>query len=436
MKFPSDFLYGYSNVGYQYEGNTLRGPNIWDNFRPKKNRKPLDTDIMCDGYHRWEEDLDYLIQGRFNFYRLSLSMSRIMENPIDAFSYYNDIINKCHDNGIKIMVTLYHWDMPKFMQDKGGFQSREVLEDFKSYTRMVALNLHNADYFSTVNEPWCIAYLGYYYGSQAPGFKLSDRELMRVIHNINMTHGIMALTLKETWEENSWDRKPIGVCLNPYYAQCLKREVQELAWDFESGIFTSPIFDGCYPKSVMDKGYLPDNIERGDMEVISTPLDFYGINYYFENDCKKKLRFPFSQLNNDKKTPLTQIGWRIVPEGLLILLRKMNRVSHGLDVFVTENGYGGYDCVTSDGDVLDTYRWDYVKLHLEVCHRAIEEGIPLKGYLQWSLTDNFEWSDGYKPRFGGIYIDYDTQERHVKWSMHKYSEYMKEEVDEIGGAEA
>ena len=415
----NDLLFGYSNSSFQYEGRKERGTSIWDTFCrvPRKIKGRANGDVACGGFDRWEEDLTYLRDNKCNAYRFSISWARLMPRPgfvnPEAIKYYQGIIEDCRQSGIKTFATLYHWDMPQWIYDSTdrGWMDRKIVDLFLRYAS-VCFSFLDPDFWITINEPWCISYLGYYYGSQAPGLKVTPYELMGVIHNINLAHGTVVKAYRDLGKS-----APIGISLNPYYAQSSKLEVQETAFDFETGVFTDPIFHGHYPKRVGDKCYFPWNIQEGDMEVISTPIDFYGINYYFENNCKTKRKFPFSQLNNDPNdgVPRNCLGWRIVPEGLLRILRRLNQESGGLPVYITENGYP-----MEGGDVHDQERINYVKAHVEVCRKAIEEGIPVKGYLQWSLTDNFEWRDGYGPRFGGIHIDYETQERTVKDSMKSF----------------
>lgn len=421
----NDFLYGYANSSLQYEGLEGRSRTIWDDFcdTPRKIKGKGKIDIACDGFHRWEEDIDLLAEYGIPAYRISISWARVMTGPVtpssEGIEYYKKIIDYCHEKGIKVFATLYHWELPTFIQEKGGWRDRNIASYFSAYAGVCASCL-SPDAWITINEPWCIAYLGHYYGSHAPGLKLSPEEMMEVVHNINLAHGSAVKLLKEHLNIKT----PVGIAFNPYFAQNPKESVQELAFDFETRIFTDPIFHGRYPQSVIDRGYEPKNINKEvDMQIISTPIDFYGINYYFENNCKTKRKFPFSQLNNDPNdgVPRNMLGWRIVPEGLLRILRKMNEESGGLPVYITENGY------PDEGTFQDIERWNYVIEHIHICERAVEEGIPLKGYFQWSITDNFEWQNGYKPRFGGIHVDFETQERTPKVSMHLYSRYIKEE---------
>lgn len=427
MSFPSDFLFGYSQSGPQVESLDKRGWSIWDQMcdHTRKVHNKWGWEVKTNFDHRWKEEIDILAKYEFNCFRLSLSMSRIMpEKGVisqEGLDFYQSIVEYCHERGIKVLLTLYHWDLPQWIQDEGGWQSREaIVKYFPPYGKACASHIH-PDYWTTINEPWCIAFLGYRYASNAPAIRLEPNEIMDVVHNINLAHGLLLDSIR------SVTNTPVGICFNPYYFPASEDWVRDLHWDLESAIFTSPIFEGKYPEEVEKRGLMPSNIHDWDMQYISKPIDFYGINYYFENTIKKKRTYPFTSNKNADGVPVNSMEWRLIPEGLYRLLVKMDEVSHHLPVFITENGYGDInERIEADGTIHDTERWKYVSEHLHQCLLAIEAGIPLKGYFQWALTDNFEWKEGFKPRFGGVFIDYEHDCKRIeKLSIQCYSEYVR-----------
>jgi beta-glucosidase len=376
-----------------------------------------------DQYHRYGEDIEIMKKMGVQAYRFSISWSRIIPNGVGEINmlgvkYYKDLIAALKEAGIKPVITLYHWDLPQSLEDKGGWRSRETALAFQKYAE-VCFEHFGKDVFQwiTINEPWCVAYLGHFKGNHAPGHT-SLKETILVIHHINLAHGLAVQSYRKMNLNSA-----IGITWNLILDRnATKSEKDLLAMHYshamESRVFTDPVLHGRYPKIITDVFKWEFPIEAGDMEIISLPLDFIGVNYYnehavtYDEDNPKKFAVvPHWEAETD-------MGWPIVPGGLKRLLDWIHIESAGIPLYITENGCAVIDTITEDGRVHDGERINYLLQHLTVCSEAIEAGIPLKGYFAWSLIDNFEWAWGYSKRFGLVYCDVADQKRIMKDSAY------------------
>lgn len=437
--FPENFLWGTATASYQIEGawkEDGKGESIWDRFtHTPGNVVNNDTgDTACDHYHLYTEDVKLLKELGVKTYRLSISWPRIFPEGKGSpnkkgIEFYKNLIKLLIDNGIKPAVTLYHWDLPQRLQDIGGWANREVVDCFEKYACYVFKELGEiVPIWITHNEPWVVSFVGNWFGSHAPGITDFSTALL-VSHNVLLSHGKAV----KAYREMGYDGE-IGITLNMatmYPAS--KNEEDILAAQrsdgFQNRWFADPIFKGKYPEDMIKwyskKVVLPE-VKEEDMEIISTPVDFLGINFYFSNFIKSAPdEWPLELKAVKTGRPETDMGWEIHPEGLYDLLIRLNRDYKGVKILITENGAAFNDIVNREGAVEDDNRLDYIYRHLTQACNAIQDGVNLAGYYVWSLMDNFEWAYGYSKRFGITYVDYSTQQRIIKKSGYWYREVIK-----------
>lgn len=425
--FNKDFVFGVATSSYQIEGGVNEGgrsASIWDTFchTPGKVDNGEHGDIACDHYHLWEQDIEMIHSLAVDAYRLSIAWPRIMPednivNP-EGLAFYEKIINKCHDLGMQVYVTLYHWDLPQYLEDKGGWLNRETAYKFAHYADVVSNHFGDKiDVYTTLNEPFVSAFLGYRWGTHAPGIK-GESEGFLASHHLMLGHGLAMPVLRK----NAPNARH-GVVFNasPAYPETNKdqgaadfNEAENFHW------FIDSVLKGEYPALVADRHitYRPMILE-GDMQIISSPVDYIGINYYSRNVVRYTKNGEIETIKQ-KQAEHTHIGWEIYPQGLTDLLVRLNQRYVDLPpLFITENGAAGNDCII-DGEINDHQRTTYFQTHLNAVDRAIKAGVNVQGYFAWSLMDNFEWAFGYAQRFGIVHVDYQTQKRTLKQSAIAY----------------
>jgi beta-glucosidase len=428
FNFPSDFLWGAATASYQVEGAAYeggRGVSIWDTFCrvPNAVYAGENGDVACDQYHRYKEDVALMAKLGFKSYRFSIAWPRIIPTGTGAvnkegIAYYRNLCAELHKYGIQACATLYHWDLPQVLQDKGGWSARFIVDAFVQYAKVCFAELGDCvDMWITMNEPLCITYLGYLKGAHAPGVK-DMGQTFNAVHHVLLAHGVAVKEYRKTGL-----KAPIGITLNintprPATQKPEDVEAARIAWSHEAEIFVFPLIGKGYPSAVLQGG-AKFPVESGDFETIAEKIDFIGLNYYFENAVEWNensfTKYETASFWQDR----TDMGWPIVPEGLYRQVKWVSDVTGGnLPIYITENGYANRDAVASDGKVHDRERVDYLRKHLAVCSRLIKNGVKLKGYFAWSLLDNFEWSFGYSKRFGIVYVDYGTQKRIPKDSAY------------------
>ena len=438
-KFKDSFIFGTGTASYQIEGGFNEGgrtPSIWDTFtKISGNTFMGDTgEVACDHYHRFKEDVELLNEIGVDSYRLSISWSRIFPlkgqyNP-EGIKFYRDLIHKLKENNIISSVTLYHWDLPQWAQDLGGWENRECVYWFQDYCIKVFEELgQDVSMWTTHNEPFCAALVGNYMGVHAPG-KKDLKSALVVSHHLLLSHGLVVRAFRKFQFENS----SIGITLNLTPATAASKDEKDIiaakmSDGFVNRWFLDPVLKGRYPKDMIEfyekmVGVL-DFIEEGDLAIISTDMDFLGINYYTRNIVKYSEGDQLKFQGIDGGSEKTEMGWEICPSSLYQLLVRIKDEYTKLPLYITENGAAFDDSVTKDNKIHDIDRINYIKAHLQVLQEFIEVGGNLKGYYLWSFMDNFEWAYGYSKRFGMVYINYDTQERILKDSALWYKNVIK-----------
>lgn len=458
--FPPNFLWGVATASYQVEGAIQEGgrtPSIWDTFCEQSGTISDGSSgaVACDQYHRYIEDIELMQELGVGAYRMSISWSRIFpeyQGPVndEGVQHYLRVLRALRSAGIKAVVTLYHWDLPQYLQDRGGWASRETAVAFAQYAQVLARAFGDlVDTWTTLNEPWCSAYLGYGNGMHAPGIRDYEQTLAAA-HHLNLAHGLAVKAIRGVLGQNA----KISVTLNLQVNRAASDKPEDIAAKqradlFANEIWLGPMLEGRYDDKIMqatkeisDWGF----VQQGDLEIIHQSLDNLGINYYSTayvkqrhmSDSSEASRIAASHTNPmpaqeyvevlPPTGQLTAMGWNQEPEGLRDILVEMSQRYPGLALAVTENGSAWDDEVESGGSpfggeiVHDPERVAYLDAHVRAVAEAIDLGAAVSGYFAWSLLDNFEWSLGYSKRFGIIRVDYENQERIWKDSGLRYRE--------------
>ncbi|MBH0131336.1 GH1 family beta-glucosidase [Salinibacterium sp. NK8237] len=444
LEFAPNFLIGSATASYQIEGATEadgRGASIWDTFSaiPGAIVNGDTGAIADDHYNRLESDLDLMASLGLEAYRFSIAWPRIQPlgsgEPVQAgLEFYGRLVDGLIARGIRPIATLYHWDLPQALEDVGGWTSRETAYRFAEYAAIVGAYLGDrVDCWTTLNEPWCSAYLGYGSGAHAPG-RMEPLAALQSVHHLQLAHGLALQSLRKTVTTDA----QYSVTLNFHVLRgddATSPEAQRRIDALANRAFTGPMLRGEYPADLLeDTAEITDwsFVLPGDLEIIHQDIDFLGVNYYstatvrmWDGASPKENADGHKDVGGSpwpgsghveflkQAGPYTSMGWNIAPDGLEELLVSLSEQFPEMPLIITENGAAFEDTVV-DGAVHDAERVDYLRRHFTAAHRAIERGVDLRGYLVWSLLDNFEWGYGYSKRFGIVYVDYDSQERVVK----------------------
>ncbi|OCG73546.1 GH1 family beta-glucosidase [Microbacterium sediminis] len=465
--FPDDFLFGAATAAFQVEGAAFedgRTASIWDAFSrvPGAVINADNGDVACDHYHRYRDDVALMKSLGLQAYRFSTSWARVRPdggavNP-KGVDFYSRLVDELLEAGIVPWPTLYHWDMPQALEERGGWTARETTERFVEF----AVTMHEAlgdrvPTWTTLNEPWCSSFLAYTAGAHAPG-RQSVRDGLLASHHLLLAHGRAAQELRARGAQ-------VGITLNLTVADPVDPsdlEDQDAARRIDGQFnrwFLDPLRVGAYPVDIVSDFRAVDEaavaefesaVRPGDLEIISQPLDFLGVNYYHgelvsghaaeeppvggEAPTDRPTRSPYPADEDihwpDRGLPRTTMGWEVQPEGLTRLLQRVAADLPGVPLYVTENG-AAYDDELVDGAVDDPERTEFVRAHLSAVLDAIERGVDVRGYYYWSLFDNFEWAWGYEKRFGIVHVDYATQQRTVKRSGREYARIAAERALDI-----
>jgi len=445
VRFPAGFAWGTATASYQIEGAVEedgRSPSIWDTFShtPGKVQDGDTGDVADDHYHRYKEDIELMAGLGVGWYRFSLAWPRLQPDGRGALNeagvdFYSRLVDALLAKDIQPWVTLYHWDLPQVLQDEGGWPRRDTAERFAEYASAVYERLHDrVTHWTTLNEPWVSAFLGHATGQHAPG--LQDPEAaLRAAHHLLLGHGLAIEAMRAQGDADS----TFGITLSMSPIDAASDDPADLdaarrADGLTNRLFLDPLLRGGYPADVLEdvrEVTAGAHVQSGDEERINAPLDFLGINYYFRTVVRAgtAARDETSTWvgsgdieSVSRGLAQTEMGWEIDPEGLYDLLSRVARDCPGVPLYVTENGAAVADEKGPDGEVHDPARVAYLDGHFRAAHRAIADGVDLRGYFVWSLLDNFEWSFGYSKRFGLIHVDFDTLERTPKDSARWYAE--------------
>ncbi|MEU9826398.1 GH1 family beta-glucosidase [Micromonospora chersina] len=452
VEFPEGFVWGTATAAYQIEGAARedgRGPSIWDTYShtPGLTRNGDTGDVAADHYHRWAEDLGHLAELGVGAYRFSISWPRVQPggagrlNPAGV-DFYSRLVDRLLDLGIQPVATMYHWDLPQEVEDAGGWPARDTASRFADYAAGIVGALGDRVHtWTTLNEPWCSAYLGYASGVHAPG-RTEPAPALAAVHHLNLAHGLAGRLVRELAPAAQ-----LSVTLNLHVIRPASdspadhdavRRIDALA----NRAFLGPMLDGSYPADLLaDTAKVTDwsFVRDGDERTAAVPLDVLGVNYYSSTLVRAwdgvsprsdadghgaSTHSPWVGAGDvdflTQPGPHTAMGWNIDPGGMTELLLRLHREHPDQPLMITENGAAFEDVVSPDGAVHDDRRVDYLRRHVDAVADAIAAGADVRGYFVWSLLDNFEWAYGYDRRFGIIRVDYDTQARTWKDSAHWY----------------
>ena len=432
-RFPASFLFGAATASYQIEGAANedgRGESIWDRFSktPGKVRDGDTGDVAADHYHRWRDDIALMRDLGLDAYRFSIAWPRVFplgNGAVNAagLDWYERLVDGLLEAGIQPWATLYHWDLPQALQDRGGWTSRETVDAYVTYAETVARRLGDrVRGWITHNEPWVVAFVGNYQGRHAPG--ISDlATAVQVSHKVLLSHGRAVPAIRA-----ASPRSQVGITLNLNQARPASDSPADVAAarvedGFLNRWFLDPIFGRGYPADLVAAfGERMPAVTDAELAEIAAPLDFLGVNNYFPSYVRAVQPSPGRDLGMAHLAPeelarrgfeVTEMGWPVVPDAFGQLLADIHEAYQPAALYVTENGCA-FDDVVQDGAVHDGRRVAYLESHLGALADAMAAGAPLRGYFVWSLMDNFEWAHGYSKRFGITYIDYQTQQRIVK----------------------
>ncbi len=452
LAFPPGFLWGAATAAYQIEGAASedgRTPSIWDTFShtPGKTVDGDTGDVACDHVHRYRDDVALMTELGLAAYRFSIGWPRVQPggrgpaNP-KGLDFYQRLVDELLGAGITPWITLYHWDLPQELEDAGGWPARDTAARFADYATLVHGALGDrVPYWTTLNEPWCSAFLGYASGAHAPG-RQDAGDALRAVHHLLLGHGLAVEAIRA-----ADPRAQVGITLNVHAVSPATPDDVDAARRIDglgNRLFLDPLLRGEYPADVLaDLADVCDfaHVQDGDLATISAPLSLLGINYYSrhvvagpdpavpaEPYWRAETNWPGSEsvrFVRRPDVPVTAMNWEVDAPGLTETLLRLSRDYPGVPLYVTENGAAYADTVGAGDTVDDPERVAYFDAHLRACHDAIAAGAPLAGYFAWSLLDNFEWTWGYTRRFGLIYVDYPTQRRIVKRSGRRYFEVIK-----------
>ena len=420
-QFGPNFVFGTATAAYQIEGGQAdgRGPCIWDTFAatPGNVKNADDGKTACDHYNRWPGDLDLIRDGGFDGYRFSIAWPRLFPEGTGAINqagidFYDRLIDGMLERGLKPFATLYHWDLPSALQDRGGWMNRDIGGWFADYASLVGKHFGDRLHATaTINEPWCVSILSHILGIHAPGYR-DLRAGARAMHHVLYAHGMGVDALRAAGVKN------IGIVTNLEKSEpASEKEEDHKAFDIGDAMFNrwflGGVYKGQYPEvltNILDK-YLPADYQK-DMEIVSRPLDWAGINYYSRGLYawdETRPAFPIKQVKGP--LPTNDLGWEIYPKGLTDLLVRVSKEYTKLPLYVTENGMSETD---------DTRRVTFYDDHLKAVLEAQKQGADVRGYFAWSLLDNYEWAEGYSSRFGIVHVDYASQMRTPKGSYRAF----------------
>ncbi len=453
MSFGEQFVWGAATSSFQIEGGfdqDGRGASIWDEFTRLPNRvmRNHGGELACDHRNRYREDVKLMAQIGLKAYRFSIAWPRVMPDGTGSISeqgldFYSDLVDALLEHGITPWVTLYHWDLPWSLHLRGGWLNPEISDAFEAYAEAVVKRLGDrVTHWMTINEPQVITCMGYADGSFAPGLKLSLKELCIVSKNLLLSHGKAVRVIRGIQGERAqvgW--APVGVLTQPLeVTQAHVDAARQATFDvrapgdhspaqlrqtfWNSAWWMDPVYRGTFPEVALQRfgNHIPRDFEQG-LDIICQPADFFAANIYISEFAESDGNGGYRQVDPGPDTASNTMGWDICPDALYWGARFFHE-RYQLPIVVTENGIPQTDLLV-DGKVSDPNRIAFMSAYLKGLKQASREGVPVHGYFYWSLMDNFEWSSGYKQRFGIVHVDYATQRRTLKQSAHWYGDVIR-----------
>lgn len=442
--FPKNFIWGAATAAFQVEGGREdRGDSVWDAFCKVNGaiKDGSDGSVACDHYHRYKDDLNLLTDIGVDAYRFSVSWPRLCKNGsrnvnVKGLDFYNKLIDGLLEKNVTPFLTLYHWDLPVELHEKGGWLNPDMPKYFYDYAYTVGSFFGDrVKNFITFNEPQCFIPYGYRLGIHAPGFKVNDKELLFAIHNVLRAHGMAVNALRQSAKDCK-----IGITMaadadypltdSAEDIEAARKEIMSLKpgkdnWMTNIIHWNDPIYFGKYPEESYSRfGADMPEMTAEDSKLISTPIDFHGQNCYSGSPVRSDGKGGYEMAKFPLGSAKNSLNWGVTPRAIWFVTKSLYE-RYRKPIYITENGICCNDWIHEDGAVHDADRVDFMKKYLKMLNRSISEGVDVRGYFAWSLMDNFEWADGYTERFGLVYVDYETQKRTLKDSALFYRDLIK-----------
>ena len=433
-KFPKNFIFGTATSSYQIEGQKFGGCGLsnWDTFAKKKGKtfKGHDGSIACAHILNFKKDLDLVKECGLSAYRFSFSWPRLYPNQDGKINslgleFYDKLLDTLLEKNLLPFATFYHWDLPKYLDDKGGWTKLDTVKRFSEFSNLIMDKYGNRIHsIATINEPWCVSWLSHYWGEHAPGIR-NIAATAKSMHNILLAHGNAVVIARD------YGHKNVGIVLNktdviPHTNKEEDTFAAKIYDEIHNTWFDEAIFKGKYPINLLNilRPYMPKNYSN-DLKIISKKIDWVGINYYTRTIVKKdnnEKYFGFKALKGN--LPKTDMGWEIYPEGLNeVIMKLIKNYSKKTPIYITENGMANMETF-ENGKVDDIERISFYEKHLTEIKKLLNKGFPLRGFFAWSLLDNFEWAYGYSKRFGLIYVDFESLKRTPKSSWFEFKKVL------------
>ena len=433
--FPANFMWGSATASYQVEGawqEDGKGPSIWDTFSHTVGKvKGGDTgDVACDSYHRYKEDIVIMKQLNLKSCRFSIAWPRIQPTGSGAVNqkgldYYKRVLDELHGSNIRPLVTIYHWDLPQTLEDKGGWPNREVANNFVDYVNIVVKAFGDrVDNWCIFNEPNIFTWLGYATGEHAPG-RTDWNAFLKATHVVNLAQGMAFKAIKAAYPKSQVSSAITMAEVSPRSNSDADRAAADRYDAYRNLWFLEPAMNGRYPQALAtDQVMAIVEVKSGDMEIVKCPFDYVMINYYDRAIVYDADGFGPAHLNSQggDRGPRTENGWEVWPDGFYNLITRINRIYRPKAIEITENGCSYGDVPDDKGEVPDERRINFYRGYIGAMARCHKEGVPVRGYHAWSLLDNFEWAEGYAQRFGLTFVDFRTLKRTVKDSGKWYAQ--------------
>ena len=430
--FPESFLWGTATSAYQIEGSPLAdgaGPSIWHRFVRTPNMvKDGDTgDVACDHYRRYKDDVKLMREMGMKAYRFSIAWARVLPDGKGrvnqgGLDFYDRLVDELLNNGIEPLATLFHWDLPAALDDRGGWLNPDIADWFADYASVMYRKLDGrVKIWATLNEPWVVTDGGYLHGALAPGHR-NRFEAPIASHHLLRSHGAAV----KAYRAEGKHRIGIVVNLEPKYAaseSSADLAAVERADAYMNRQYLDPVFRGSYPEELKEIfGEAWPEWPAEDFDLIRQPIDWLGVNYYTRNVTRhEETNWPLKAVPVRQHATYSETGWEVFPQGLTDTLNWVRERYGNPTVYITENGSAFYDSPVAEGEVVeDPLRVNYQRKHLRAVHDAIQQGCDVRGYMAWSFMDNLEWSLGFSKRFGIVHVDFATQKRTKKASALHY----------------
>lgn len=440
--FGKNFKWGVATAAYQIEGawnEDSKGLSVWDHMthkKPQKVKNKENGDVSCDFYHRYHDDLPLVKKMNFDVFRFSIAWTRIFPKGTGTpnqkgVDFYHRVIDRCLELGIEPWITIYHWDLPQELEDQGGWANRSIVDWFGAFTEFITKEYGDkVKNWMVLNEPMAFTAVGYFAGVHAPGY-IAPQKFLRAVHHTTMVQAEGGRIIRKNVSNANIGTTLSCSFVSPKGNKKTHEKAAHRANILLNRLFIEPLLGMGYPTDGFKfiKG-INKYIKEGDLERLSFDFDFIGLQNYTQTVVKKYI-LPYVWLLEEKaknrgisKDQITEMGWEVYPEGIYKIIKQFASYENLPPIIITENG-AAFEDVKENNRVHDSKRVQFYQEYLKYVLKAKEEGVDIRGYFAWSFMDNFEWAEGYGPRFGLVHVDYETQERTIKDSGRWFQDFLK-----------